>query len=589
MAALQILSSFIPLLIIGGVVWAIVSSRRSSHSEWDPGASVGRFLVYAVLFVTMVVASAGLSGVAAQLFTDDAVDREGLAVSMAMAIVALPVFALVLRFVRTRLRSRRERQALSWWLYFNVAQLVSLVVAVVMGVTALERMFSGELGRATVGSVLAAGVWFAMWSLHWFGLRRAHQVPGDLHRAAAAVVGLVTLAVGAVEVVYHLFDALYTQISGDPLLDRGGPSGAASAATLTVGLVVWAFFWLLDYRKGPRTTVWYLAVVPIASLASYVMAAVATALVANSVLVWFVGDPSETSAVRHFDHLPAEGAFALVGLAGWAYHRWVFGQTEQRTEPVRVYQYLLAGAGLVTGVVGSSILLSSALAPARSGRLNTAIAGVVVVVLGASVWARHWASIRRALGHEPDAEYASTSRHVYVFALFAASLVTCVVSFIVLLAIGLTDLFEGRFSMDTLHQARGAIAVVASVAMVAWYHVRLWLAEHDRWTVADEVAAVSLAGRRHLMLVAPAGTDVELLAGYVPGATWHVLVRTDVAAARPPDVSAFCSQVGHVAGDAVVVVEGDGGVDVIAVDDIDAALPRGAIDLTGADDHDLVV
>ncbi|MCP3934764.1 MAG: hypothetical protein GY708_05255 [Actinomycetia bacterium] len=583
MTAIVILLNLLPLIVIGGVVWAIVSLRRGDDGPDNVAITVRRVVVYILMLVTMILAASGLAGLAVELIDRDPDGNESLATALALSIVSVPGFAAVLKFADARLRTRDERRSLAWSMYLNTALLVTLIAASVMTVQALASLFEPADATEVVAQTLAAGVWIATWALHWFWLRPRHGIAGDVHLAAGSVVGLLTLGIGGAESLYHLFDSFYTTLFDDPIVHRGGPSGEDAIATLIVGATVWGWHWVLRYRTAERTNLWHVTVVPLGSLIGFVSAATTAALIINRVTVWYLGNPNQTQAERHFDHLPAETAVMVVGLVAWTYHRLVLGREAERNTPRRVYEYLIAGAGLVTAVVGASIVLSALMADSSVDRTNTTIAGTVTLVLGGLTWLWHWKLIGAAEHSDTPGERASTVRKTYLIILFGASVAAAIIAFIGLLTTSLEDVLDGNLSRTTLHDARVPIAVLMSVSGVAWYHLRLYAREHRsaasaeggdlspailetdadlaRLTTTPEPTPVRVA------VAAPAGVDLGPAYRLVPGAVWHVWTRTDTLPGAQLDTEEFASEVADLPGsDLVVIVDSDGGVDVIPVE-----------------------
>ena len=91
-----------------------------------------------------------------------------------------------------------------------------------------------------------------------------------------------------------------------------------------------------------------------------VTAVVSASLLLHSVLVWLLGDPGAVGAREHFGSAPAAAAGTVVGLLVWWYHQQVLRGAGMvaRTEVRRIYEYLMAGIGLVAAAVGLTMVLS---------------------------------------------------------------------------------------------------------------------------------------------------------------------------------------------------------------------------------------
>src|SRR5690606_14305232 len=179
---LGVVSSLVPLALLGGVVAAIVIAvrRRSSTDGHDPqapeggGQSVRRFFQYLLLAGLLFAAAAGVTGLLSRLLdTDDVLvpDDSQLALELAFTLIALPLWALLTWWtVRRTAADRRELRALGWAAYLTLVGLVSLVVAMVGWHQTLTMLLGTHPYRG--GSPALALVWTLVWAgHHWWGRR----------------------------------------------------------------------------------------------------------------------------------------------------------------------------------------------------------------------------------------------------------------------------------------------------------------------------------------------------------------------------------------------------------------------------------
>jgi hypothetical protein len=573
MIVLQIFSSFLPLAFLGGVAWLIYRAATGERQGVeDPAVSVRRVIVYGLLFVTLMLATVGLVELARAL-SNNTRSNSDLAQALALAIVGVPAFMGFLFLSDRKLKqSSDERDAASWTVYLNLALLVTLIAATVQLHTFADRALGQDAGseRFDTAALMAGLVWSAAWAFHWFGLRRRHGILGDFHLAIGTITGLITLAVGLAGVMYVGAYELYTSITDDPSISRGGPRIGSWAATALVGGGIWTWYWVANFRAAERTETWHITVVPIGSLAGFVAAVAMTATQLRTVAVWYFGDPIETAAARHFNLLPATSAVLAIGLGSWLYHRaeLVRGAnsppgTHSRNNPQRLYEYLLAGAALVVLVIGIVLVLASVLAIGATDRTNPAITGIVMVVVGTVTWAWHWVAIRRAVVVDRPTEIGSPIRKVYLFALFGSAAVATLVSFIAILTNSLEDVLNSNLSLSTLHDNRYSLAVILAVAEVAWFHFRLYQTERgeDQHNAATATVVRSDI-RHHLVLVTSEPLDALELGTMLNADVelWH----RDAASARL-DIESLRREIAQESSPDLLVVVGSSGFDVIAV------------------------
>ena len=121
--ALGIVGSFLPLLILGGIIFGIVKlvTRRDNATSESAGVMIRRFFQYSIMLAMLVLVTFGLAGVldaAASTSSRITQDSERTALSIAFLVVGLPVFAGLSIYTARRLtsdptagRESRARQA----------------------------------------------------------------------------------------------------------------------------------------------------------------------------------------------------------------------------------------------------------------------------------------------------------------------------------------------------------------------------------------------------------------------------------------------------------------------------------------------
>jgi hypothetical protein len=561
------------LIIVGVIVWIVHTQRQSATASGRAVPSLRRALQYAALLASLTAASIGVGNLLTAAFTGgtlagDLTDQ--IALGLALTLVAAPAWLLLWRSVLPNLRrDPAERASTGWGLYLVAAMTGSLVVALVNVVRLGSMLLQVELFApdALAAALVALPVWGAhQWLERHPVLAPTSRLP-TLGMLAGSTVGLVALAIGVGNVLRYALDAFYgllpdaTMVAGDTAPLRVGLVMAVLAAA------VWWWHWLHQGTGATRDTLWHAYVLLVAILGGLVTTVTASGIVLGTALQWLIGEPGAARAAAHFAAMPAAVASGLVGFAIWRYHRTVLdaAATGVRTEPERVYNYLAAGVGLVTGAAGATVaiaaaiqvLVPGALAIGASGR-NTLATALTLLVVGLPVWWAFWHRLQRRVTAGAERERSSPSRRVYLFLLFGATGVTAVVSLSVILFVVFRDLLDASLAVTVLHELRIAIGLVLTAGGLSAYHWRIH--REDR----EHAAAVpTLTHPRHVLLVGPDGRQFASTVAADTGARVRSLHRVDTAQIDI-DAHRVAEAILAVHHDSVVVtIEEDGEVHVI--------------------------
>lgn len=573
------LTGILPLLLIVGVIWLISRAVTARRTAGGPGAdepvdlavSVRRLFLLGLLYVTLVVAAQGLVELFQEVFAGEDRSTAALARALAFLVVGAPAFGAFVWYVDRRLVAQaEERSSPAWSIYLNAALWTTLVGAMIAAYELIEGLLHGGDDRAFRPAELASAlIWGGLWAGHWFVLRRRHGVTGDVDQAIGTLTGLAPMAIGAAGMLGVAFDDLYDAFIGDDRLVRGGPSAGAWAATLLVGAVVWAWYWLARYRTAPRTGVWWATVIPVGALTGFVAVVSTAAILIYTTAVWFLGEPRSEDAVRHFDTIPLPTAVLMVGAASFVHHRSFLRAETERNDAIRAYDYLLAMAALVTGIVGVVLLLVAVFGVGRSAVANNAIAGLTMVGVGAPIWWRFWTVIERHI--EADraqggtAELRTHLRRIYLFSLFGIGGVAVLIAVLAVLTSAFEDLLEGTIDRDTFHRNRVGLAVILAVTGVAWYHFRVFRAERADYVPSPPPPPTVDAAQppRRVVLVSPGTTDRAQELARSTGAQvvhWH---RADQPLGLEPDLDELRALLAGHPGQDLLVLLGPGGPTVV--------------------------
>jgi hypothetical protein len=574
----EILGIVVQLSFFGVIVWAIVrllGHRRDAGEEVevDRATSVRRLFVYGLMLVTLILGAVGTTMIGRTLLTSGWSDEErtALALGLAFMLVAGPAYAFLLRFARSRLRDEDgERTSFAWAAYLNTALASSLIVTTVT----VHNFLAGVFGVDNFEwrSIAPVIVWAAVWAIHWFWLRPAYGLPGDLHLAVGSSTGLITTMIGLGGVAYVAGDKIYASVVERLPAGHESPELATWLIATGVGAVVWAWHWLGCYRRAERTSLWHVYVLLIGTLAGLAAAISSSATLAYWTGVWYVGNPKLDLPSEHFEHVPAAVAFLVAGTATWQYHRTVLrtGGSLDRSEPARAYDYLMAASGLVATVVGATLALV-ALFESIAARItgdpsdvtNRVILTVILGVIGLPLWWTFWSRIRGHREADPAAEIGSLTRRLYLIVLFGVGGLTALISLIVVLFVGIDDLLDGTIGGETLGSARVGLALLATVTGVAWYHLGAF--RSDR-AIAEQLAPAPAPlppPATHIVLIAPADGELAEALAAATGAVVETWVREDDMPMPDIDLDELVARILEYAGHEVAVVVGPTSADVI--------------------------
>ncbi len=332
------------------------------------------------------------------------------------------------------------------------------------------------------GALAQTIVWGAVWYLY----RRAHEGV-DLRDYIGATIALWMSGAGLATFIGAVIRGV-TVVSSRQLAATNDRPIASAVVMFCVGAAIWWVYWIGTTQSARHTTLWH-AYVLLAGVAGGLIAAIiAASTVLYDGLVWIAGTPSSVDAAAHFHGTPGATGIVIAGVLVWWYHRTVLADAGRTTrdETRRVYEYLVAGIGLIAAAVGLMILvvalIESATASAQiagSGAENTLLLAVTLLVVGAPVWWFYWALIRRALREDTFAEVASMTRRVYLLLLFGVVGVAAVVALLIAVYFFFDDLVSGRLALATLRRMRWGIGVLLSAGSIAGYHWSVFAAERE--------------------------------------------------------------------------------------------------------------
>jgi hypothetical protein len=538
-----------------------------------------RIIQYALLFVLVVIAAAGLSGLLERLLTSGAVlaatDVPGLASGLAFTLIGGPLALLLWWFLWRRV-DEDERTATGWGLYLAGMYIVSLIIATT-SLLGLAASLSGGPHGPWAPPLSNGLVWAVVWVWHRWMWRHPDKGAAHLEDIRSTIGTVFGLLVGTIAAIIALSGLLDVAIRGQSLLaaavDPWWHSVLRSLVWAAGGGAVWWWHWIHEGGRRLRT-----GLVDVSMIVVGIFAAGITALGGSAVVLFVLlrlafdrTDPM----VELLEPLSPALAAALIGAAVWRYHRTVsvHRSSETRRASLLVTSAVaLAAAASGIGVIVSS-LLGVAVSPLAGGEERTLLlGGISSLAVGGPVWWLAWKPAKQPR----SADAIPHGRRIYLIALFGVSAVVALVALLVI-AYRIFEFLLGDVSGGSaIDRIRGPLGLLVAAGLVAGYHFALWRRDRALLAAAGPVRRRTID---HVTLVAGSGAEglAEGIAEVTGGAKVTVWLRADDGAASPPEPAATAASgesTGHLAkalegitARHVLVVLGPGArVDVIPVD-----------------------
>ena len=560
----------VPLVVMIGIVVLIVRLVGGrDRTPGEGGVSARRVFQYLAAGVTLVLFCVGLAGLidaALPSALQVTADTSAIARSISFLVVGGPAFVALALYTRRLLRDDPDEfRSAGWALYLTLVLFGSLVAAVFPLIVALGGLLVGDgVDRSTLVTVV---IWGTVWAAHWWVASRHGYSPNlRFERILGSFVGLATMVSTGAFVAAAVLMEGYDAVFGIPGVEPSADQIVRPLVACAVGAVVWVWYWLLNAIRDERTMLWNAYVLLAGVLSGVLMVAAGLGTVVFRVLEWFLVDPSDTAA-EHFEVLAAAIGVIAVGAATWAYHRHVLagGDERERTVVDRVYDYLLAGAGLAVTAGGMVTLIAYAIFGISGTEITGSDRNVIVLALtllavGAPLWGIYWGRAQAERKRHESYEAQSTTRRIYLVVVFGVSGLIALVSLIVLVYSLVQAMLDGTAGATLLDGMAVPTALLATTGVVAWYHFAV--VRQDR----GEAPVVVHPAVRDVILVT---ADGEELASAITEADMRV--RTFRAAAPAVDVSSIDDVLAALSAEShehVVVVEraDGGGFEVIPLD-----------------------
>lgn len=527
-----ILSLVLPL---GAVIAVIVF--LSSRSKRDRGGALRRFFQYGMLFLLMVTAATGLSG----LFAFAGAGTDYRAFMLSCVIVGMPGLALTAGWVRRTLRAEGGG-APGWEVYLTAAELTGLLTAggglIVWGQQLLE-------GRFDLVPLAVALVWGMVWLFHHLtAVRRLRSARLERGVILGSLAGLAAAAGFGVAFLDSVLQIVYDGVRGVVVLGGTGAVLRESAVGLAVAGAAWSRYWLRLGRPGEHTPLWRGYVLLAGVVGGLVTGLAGVWNLGYRIFDWLAGGPVQPAGV-HFGGLPLALALAAVGGGLWRYHRGVLRSAAGavRTEVDRVYEYTVSGVGLLAAVGGLTAVAATSIEAFTSSRFiypasydrSGLIAAATVLAVGVPLWWRFWSSIQRRRASDPGPELRSPNRRIYLVCLFGVGGLVALISLLVLVYEALISALDAALDVRTLYAVRWPLALTAVVGLTAVYHRAVRRADLSEAPEEGPDPAEAARKVESVVLLGSSGGAAARMVRERTGAEVQVWERPDAEAALSPD------------------------------------------------------
>lgn len=526
--------------------------------------TVRRFITYLLLFVMVIIAAIGVSGLLERVLdggeTVAYFGSSGLAQSLAFALIAGPLAAVLWWLTWRETAMSRDRASVAWPLYLVLASTVALLVFTIALFTWAAALISGDWHASDLAVAI---VWGLVWLWHYWMWRHPAKAPTRLVGVAPAIASLVGLWMGVgglVSALMSLIDSATEAFTSTALL--GAPVWQTVLQSLVWAIGGGLLWWWHWFRAGVReqrtgfATVLLVFITGFGAFALFVFGTTLTLYTAVRLVVT-AGDPVGVI----LDPLGLAVASAVFGALVLVYHRRIVGQ---HSDAVRAATGLVtSGVALATAATGVGVTVNALLASFGSPLIGTdsrplLIGGICALLVGGALW---WASWRP--GSASSASRIPTpGRRIYLVVIFGLS---ALVALVTLLVIGyqlFSFALDGASGESLLERTRQALGLLVATLLVAAYHFALWRrdrsveATHERPRTIERITLVT-------------SSDPEPLVGALreaTGARVTVLRRADAVAGEPDAVVLTSALDGIEAGHVLVVAGADGGIEVIRLE-----------------------
>lgn len=478
------------LLILGMVIFVINKVFFQGQKQVNRGGGVRRFFQFGLLFALVVISAIGISGLLARLLhigVSVTSDRAALALESSFTAVGIPLLFLVATWTRrTIAKDPSEKETMGWNLYLTAISILALLLNLVAQLKIYKVIFADGVLQGNAISQFV--IWGVIWFIHFRLLSQArHSINSIKDYLLGSLIGLGFSVYGLLTIIEALLTSLF-RFNSDSIIVSGSHPIMQGLITFIVGAPVWYVYWIRTALTGKKDDSWFAYVLLVGVAGGLIVAVTAFSFNLYSALVWLVGDPDSQIASVHFQDSPGSFAAALVGLLVIWYHRAVLSRenTQERSDIRRIYEYGIAGIGLIAAAGGITMILVSLIESitkstqiSGGGSINSILAAITLITVGGPIWWFVWKSIQRTAELDPTREHSSLVRRIYLLILFGVLGIVSVGMLLIGAYIIFKDLFQQGIGIETLHRIRFPMGILLTTALVSVYHWLIFRGEKD--------------------------------------------------------------------------------------------------------------
>ena len=485
--------------------------------------SIRRLYFYLIAFISIEVVLWGLVGLLRSVANDTiSGGADALAQALALILVGVPIFLVHWLWVqRASAREEEERTAALRAVFFYAILLATLIPVVQNLLSFIDRaLIQGTglgVGRAfslfreqtladnliaiVMNGIVAAYFWNILRS-EWATLtdRENFTEVRRLYRYIWMLYGLLMTVFGMQQILRFL---LY--IPGDLLGELGREVVINGLALLIIGTPIWVYSWkiiqesLVDPAEMGSTL--RLAILYLLALGGVITVITAASIVVNAIITWLLGvDWTFRDLIQQIGGPTSIGV--PLGLV-WAYYGyWLNRHIEAVGDRVRwasrkrLYNYILAGIGLVVAFIGVATLFAFIIDTitgtgilindSTRGTLASSLSSLLV---GLPLWLVMWRPEQAdamAAGEIGDHARRSVIRKVYLYLVIFMTVIGGMGTAVGLLNLLIRVALEGVTGGNFVNELLNFIQLLFLFGVVLLYHLNVL--RMDGASTADSLA-----------------------------------------------------------------------------------------------------
>ncbi len=495
--------------------------------------TVRRVIMYFLLGIMVIIAAIGLAGLVERLLTnaptDIYFDNYGLAQSLAFALIAGPLAAVLWWLIWRESAIAKDRASIAWPVYLAIMSTVALLTFTLGLFT-----WGAELvaGLAQPYGISAGVIWGLVWLWHYWMWRHPRKGPTRLVGVAPAIASLIGLIFGAGGLVFalsNLIDYAINMMAGTVVV--GGPAWqpiVQSLVWVAGGGVLWWWHWFRAGVRGLVTGFANVVLVFIAGFASFALLAFGVTMTLAVILELVTASP-EPIAVT-LEPLGIAIASAVIGALVLVYHARVVAA--HSVAVMSATRLVSAGVSLAVAATGVGVTVNALLATVSAPIIdynirNLLIGGISALLVGGTLW---WVTWRPTAASAPD-RVATPGRRAYLVVIFGVS---ALVALITLLVIGFqlfSFVLDGGSGESFIERSRQALGLLAATVLVAIYHFTIWQKDRSAGVAQEHARTIE----RVTLVTSTDGAGLAQAVRSSTGARVTVLKRADAADGEADD------------------------------------------------------